>query len=102
MSVAKPSLPEPPAPLTQQEADLIKRTVEHFYGSDAVVRNFGHDPKRLYLHVETNKTGGMEFYDCVGILMARITRDQISLTITTRGHRVFGYARIAYRQGVIL
>jgi hypothetical protein len=97
-----PSPPVPPAPLTQEEAGFIKRTVEHFYGNDAIVRNFGPDPKRLFLHVETDKATGVEFYDCVGVLMTRIARDQIDLTVTTRGRRIRGFARLAYRQGVIL
>jgi len=103
MPVAKPpSPPVPPASLTQAEADFIKRSVQHFYGNDAVVRNFGPDPKSLCLHVETDKASGMEFYDCLGVLMTRIARDQISLTVTTRGRRIFGNAKLAYRQGVII
>ncbi len=76
--------------------------MEHFYGNDAIVRNFGPDPKRLDLHVETDKAEGMDFYDCVGVLMTRIARDQNNLTVTTRGQRIFGFAKLAYRQGVIL
>lgn len=43
----------------------------------------------------------MAEYDCLGALMTRIDRDQISLDVTRRGARVFGNAKLAYRQGVI-
>ncbi len=34
--------------------------------------------------------------------MTRIEREQISLDVTRRGTRIFGDAKLAYRQGVIL
>jgi hypothetical protein len=103
MPVAKPATaPVDPAPLTSGEAKFIADTVRRFFGDDAVVRNYGPNPARLEIHVETDQDPGMEKYDCLGILMTRIERDQISLEVTTRGRRVFGNAKVAYRQGVIL
>lgn len=103
MPAAKPpSPPVEPAPITQAEAALIKQAVRRFYGDDAVVRNWGPNPDRLYLHVETNRAAGMERYDCLGVLMSKLEREQIVLDVTRRGSRVRGNAKIAYRQGVIL
>ncbi len=34
--------------------------------------------------------------------MCEVNRDQISLTATKRGRRIFGDAKLAYRQGEIL
>ncbi len=73
-----------------------------FFGEDAVVRSYGPDPARLALHVETSRDVGMAEYDCLGELMTRIDRDQISLDVTRRGTRVFGNAKLAYWQGTIL
>jgi hypothetical protein len=103
MPAAKPPSPAvPPAPVTPEERDFIKATVRRFFGESAIVRNYGPDPKQLLLHVETEKADGAERYDCLGILMTRIVRDQISLDVTRRGTRIFGGARVAYRQGTIL
>lgn len=103
MPQAKPPIaPVPPAPVTAAEKRFIKATIKRFYGADAIVRNFGPDPKRLCLHVEAGKPNGLERYDCLGVLMTRIKRDQISLDITKRGARIFGTAKIAYRQGIVL
>jgi hypothetical protein len=103
MPQAKPPIPPvPPAPVTPAEQRFIKATVRRFYGEGAIVRNFGPDPKRLCLHVETEKADGLKQYDCLGVLMTRIKRDQISLDVTNRGARAFGNAKIAYRQGVVL
>ncbi|MBL8547681.1 MAG: hypothetical protein JNL81_14535 [Hyphomonadaceae bacterium] len=97
-----PSPPLSPHPLADWEATFIKDTVVRFFGDDAIVRNFGPDPKRLLLHVETSKPDGLIKDDCIGVLNCRIERDQIALTVTTRGTRVWGSAKIAYRQGVII
>jgi hypothetical protein len=97
-----PKEPKQPAPLTRDEAEFIRQTVRRFYGDDAVIRNYGPDPKRLALHVETNVEPGMEQYDCVGVLMCEIARDQISLDVTKRGRRIRGNAKIAYRQGEVI
>lgn len=97
-----PTEPKPPAPLTRDEAEFIRQTVRRFYGDDAVIRNYGPDPKRLELHVGTNVEPGSKMYDCVGILMCKIARDQISLEVTKRGRRVRGSAKIAYRQGEVI
>ena len=43
----------------------------------------------------------MELYDCLGVLFTKIDRP-IGLTVTKRGSRVFGSAKLAYRQGIIL
>lgn len=103
MPVAKPQIaPVDPAPVTTDEAKFIKQTVRRFYGDDAVVRNYGPNPARLDIHVETDVEPSMEKYDCLGVLMTRIERDQISLEVTKRGSRVRGNAKLAYRQGIIL
>ncbi len=97
-----PPAPVPPFPLKDWEVLFIKETVERFYGKDVVVRNFGPEPSSLEIHVEKNADAGMERHECLGILMAKISRDRIDLTVTKRGTRIFGKARIAYRQGVII
>jgi len=103
MPAAKPqSPPEPPAPLSEQEAVFIKDTVRRFFGDDAVVRNFGSDPTCLALHVETDRDIGMAKYDCLGVLMTRIDRASIGLDVTRRGTRIHGSSKVAYRQGVII
>ncbi|MGJ4949527.1 hypothetical protein [Bradyrhizobium sp. HKCCYLS20291] len=66
------------------------------------MRNFGADPARMELHVETSQDIGLAHYDCCGILMTRIDRDQIAVKVTRRGRRVSGRAKLAYRQGVVL
>jgi len=97
-----PPPPEPPFPWSEADAAFIKNVVQQFYGADAVVRNFGPDPSSIEIHVETDNDVGMERHDCLGVLMSKIPCDQIDLTITKRGTRIFGKARIAYRQGVIV
>jgi hypothetical protein len=103
MPVAKPqSARVDPAPLTSGEAKFITETVKRFFGDEAVVRSYGPDPARLAIHVETDRDPGMDKYDCLGVLMTRIERDQISLEVTKRGRRVRGDAKLAYRQGIVL
>lgn len=103
MPKAHPAAPPvPPAPLAAEETRFICETVKRFYGSNAVVRNYGPDPRRLSLHVEADVEPGMERYDCLGALMCEISRDQIHLEVTKRGRRIRGEAKIAYRQGVVL
>lgn len=84
------------------EARFVRETIKRFYGDNAVIRNYGPDPKRLLLHVETDIEPGMEEHDCLGLLLCEIDRDQISLAVTKRGRRIGGEARVAYRQGEIL
>jgi hypothetical protein len=91
-----------PSPLAVDEAKLILETVRQFFGDSAVVRNCGPDPARLAIHVETDRDPGMEKYDCLGVLMTRLDRDQISMEVSKRGRRVRGDAKLAYRQGVVL
>ncbi|WP_420382248.1 hypothetical protein [Novosphingobium sp.] len=101
MPPARPkSEPVAPAQLAKEEASFIADTVRQFYGEDAVLRNFGPDPKRLDIHVETDRDVGLAKYDCIGILMTRIDR-QIGLEVTRRGTRVAGSAKLAYRNGEI-
>jgi len=102
MPEAKPPLqPVAPWPLSDAEAAFIKETVQRVLGADTVVRNFGSDPTRLDLHVETITTLRLELDECIGHLWCRIEKP-ISLIATKRGTRVQGTAKIAYRQGVIL
>ena len=103
MPAAQPPLPvEPPAPIEPHEAAFIKDTVSRFYGPDAVVRSYGPDPSYLKLHVEVSVEPGMEEYDCAGVLLARLVREQIDFHVSKRGTKPRGNAKIAYRQGVIL
>lgn len=103
MPVASPPTPpRTPAPLREGEREFIKETVERFYGRDAVVRNFGPDPDRLEIHVETDADLDLRKYDCLGVLLTRIDRRQIGLETTKRGAKAHGSAKLAYRQGVIL
>ncbi|WP_316161226.1 hypothetical protein [Bradyrhizobium sp. SZCCHNRI20481] len=103
MPAAKPQRPpQPPAPLSADEVIFIKDTIKRFYGDDAIVRNFGPDPARMELHVETGRDIGIAHYDCCGVLMTRIDRDQIALEVSRRGMRIKGRAKLAYRQGVVL
>jgi hypothetical protein len=103
MPQAHPQIePKSPSPLTANEADYIRQTVRRFYGSDAIVRNYGPDPRRLELHVETDAAPGMERHTCLGELMCEIARDQISLEVTRRSQRIRGNAKIAYRQGLVI
>jgi hypothetical protein len=103
MPVASPPLlPRTPAPLRESEREFIKEIVERFYGCDAVVRNFGPDTDHLELHVEADVDLDMRKHDCLGVLMTRIDRRQISLEITKLGAKAYGNAKLAYRQGVVL
>lgn len=97
-----PSPPEDPAPLSAEEEGFVLATIRAYYGPDAVVRNWGPDPKHLMLHVESDKEDSLARHECLGVLMCDIVRDQITLEATKRGQRIWGGARIAYRQGVIL
>ena len=103
MPVAKTATPpKVPAPLLPGEADYIRQCVGRYYGEDAVIRNYGPDPRRLELHVETDADPGMERHECLGLLMCEIKRDYIGLEVTKRGSRIRGSAKVAYRQGQIL
>lgn len=103
MPVASPPIPpRRPAPLQEGEREFIKEAVARIYGRDAVVRNFGPDQDRLELHIETEAEPDMRKYDCLGVLLTRIERQQISLEVTKRGAKAYGSAKLAYRQGVIL
>ena len=94
--------PKEPASLSEEEERYILKTVRTYYGDDAVVRNWGPDPNRLMLHVESNRDIGLALHECLGLLMCEITRDQISLEATKRGERIRGNAKVAYRQGMVL
>ncbi|WP_144031747.1 hypothetical protein [Bradyrhizobium cosmicum] len=104
MPQARPPLaPLVPFPVEAGEALFIKRAIRRFYGEDAVVRSFGADRGNLMLHVEASQLPeGHGYYDCLGIICAKIDRDRISLCVTKRGQRIRGEAKIAYRQGVVL
>lgn len=103
MPKARPPLePVTPFPLSKWEVLFIKETVGRFYGNGATIRNFGPDPLRIEIHVETDRAVvRMERYDCLGVLMTKIERP-IGLTVSKRGNRIGGYAKIAYRQGVVI
>ncbi|RSV15208.1 hypothetical protein CA235_09745 [Sphingomonas sp. ABOLF] len=103
MPVASPPIPaRSPAPLQDSERAFIKEVVERFYGPDVIVRSYGPDPDRLELHVETDADPDMRKYDCLGVLLTRIERHQVSLEVTKRGTKARGSAKLAYRQGIVL
>lgn len=103
MPAARPPLPaEPPAAIAPDEASFIKKTVAQFYGPGVVVRSYSPDPLHLKLHIETDRKAGMEQYDCAGVLLARLEREQIGLVVSQRGEKLRGEVKIAYRQGVVL
>ena len=88
MPTAHPPLPhEQPAPLTAEEESYILKTIRAYYGDDAVVRNWGPDPRRLMLHVESDRDIGFGRYECVGVLMCEIIRDEISLEASSPSGR---------------
>jgi len=97
-----PSEPVAPAPLSQAETAYIKMIVRRFYGDDAVVRNYGPDPQRLFLHVEASNAPGLERDECLGFLMCEVVRDYISLDVIKRGVRIRGNSKLAYRQGQVI
>ena len=83
MPVARPPLPpKEVAPVTSAEADYSRSCVQKYYGDDAVVRNFGPDPQRLELHVETAIKPGMEAHECLGLILCEVNRDHVSLEVT--------------------
>ncbi|MEL6790931.1 MAG: hypothetical protein AAFO78_10215 [Pseudomonadota bacterium] len=90
----QPLPPQSPHPLKNGEAQVIKKVVERFFGQDAIIRNFGADPDRLQLHVETSRNDVFANDECVGVLNCKIVRDQIDLTVTKRGDRVRGFREI--------
>jgi hypothetical protein len=99
----RPQLPFPPAPLRAGDGDVINYVVGRFYGEDAVIRNYGPDPERLLLHVETScDKHEWAPHDCLGALFTRIDRKQIDLIVTKRGWAPSGLAKIAYRQGIVV
>jgi hypothetical protein len=109
MPAAKPPLdPLLPHPLRQDEVETVKQIVRRFYGEDAVIRNYGPDPKTLALHVETRLSAAAgqsiasPYHDCLGFLLRDIQRERSTLEVSLRGHPAEGPAKIAYRQGVIL
>jgi hypothetical protein len=101
MPPAKPrSPPQTPCDLTPEQAAFIRDNAYRFFGDDAVVRNFGTDPNALCIHVETTEDNRL-LADFLGVLLTRI--DHVpSVTLTQRGTKIRGNAKIAYRQGQIL
>lgn len=94
--------PKSPVPMSAEEERYVLATIQTYYGADAVVRNWGPDPNHLMLHVESDREEGLARHECLGVLMCEIVRDQITLVATTRGQRIWGGAKVAYRQGVVL
>jgi len=102
MPMAHPPLPlKMPAPLTAPEQRYILKAIRSYYGEDAVVRNWGPDPRHLMLHVESDRDIGLDRHECLGLLMCEIIRDQISLEASRPSGR-WKRHKTAYRQGVIL
>lgn len=63
------------AAIAHGEAEYIRQCVHRYYGQNAVIRNYGPDPRRLELHVETDVDPAMERHKCLGLLMCEINRD---------------------------
>lgn len=102
MPKAQPPIPpQQPAALSPEEERYILETIRTYYGDDAVIRNWGPDPRHLMLHVESDRDIGLVRHECLGLLMCEILRDQISLEATRPSGR-WRQAKVAYRQGVIL
>jgi hypothetical protein len=92
--------PQMPCELTQEQASFIREAARRIFGEDAVVRNYGTDPNALAIHVETS---GVQraVSGFIGILMTRL--DHIpAVSITERGTKAQGNAKVAYRQGKLL
>jgi hypothetical protein len=89
-----------PCELGPELASFIRDAGYRFFGDDSVVRNYGTDPNALRIHVETS-SGERNAADFLGVLLTRI--DHIpSVSITERGTKARGDAKIAYRQGQVL
>ena len=102
MPKAQPPLPlQQPAALTAEEERYILKTIRSYYGDDAVIRNWGPDPSRLMLHVESNRDIGLDRYECLGVLTCEIIRNEISLSASSPSGR-WKQHKVAYRQGVVL
>lgn len=103
MPKANPPIPpQTPAPLSNDEATLIKEAVTRIFGKDAVVRNYGPDPAELRLHVEADDVARSRVDELLGLLYARIDRVRIGVDFTKRGSRISGDTKFAYRQGLVL
>ena len=101
MPVADPQMPpETPALLKEDDVLFIRDTVKGFFGSAAIIRNYGTDANALRIHIETDQDLKLEKYDCLGVLMTKLNVSH--LEVTRKGRRVRGEAKIAYRQGVVL
>jgi hypothetical protein len=101
MPPANPPIPpRKPCELTPEQASFIRETAQRIFGSEVVVRNYGTDPKALRIHVETD-AHSLVVADFIGALVTRI--DHIpSVSVTERGAKPRGDAKIAYRQGDVL
>lgn len=99
-SAKLPAPPDTPCDLTAEQASFIRDAALRFFVDDAVVRNFGTDPHALRLHVETDRDT-KSIADFLGVLLTRL--DPIpTVSLTVRGSKVRGDAKIAYRQGRVL
>ena len=95
-----PTPPRKPCELTREQASFIREAAQRIFGGEVVVRNYGTDSKALRIHVETDAHNLM-VADFIGVLVTRI--DHIPyVSVTKRGEKPRGDAKIAYRQGDIL
>lgn len=101
MPPAKPPMPpQMPCELAREQASFIREAAQRIFGEDAVVRNYGTDPNTLAIHVETSGVQ-RDVSDFIGILITRL--DHIpAVSITERGTKAQGNAKVAYRQGKVL
>ncbi len=92
--------PTPPCKLAQEQASFVRESAQRIFGSDVVLRNYGTDPKALRIHVEADACD-LAVTDFIGVLITRL--DHIpSVSVTKRGARARGDAKVAYRQGDVL
>ncbi|WP_419253064.1 hypothetical protein ACN2C6_15925 [Caulobacter sp. ErkDOM-YI] len=90
------------AALNAREERYIVRTIRRYFGENATIRNWGVEPTRMMLHVETDLDIGLMEHECLGLLMCEIQRESVSLESTRRGQKLKGNAKTAYRRGVVL
>lgn len=102
MPAAKPPISaQKPCELQDELTSFIRDWARQFYGADAIVRNYGTDPKSLRIHVETSNRDSLTRYDLLGALLTRLEHTP-HIEITLRGSKARGDAKIAYRQGQII
>jgi len=101
MPPARPPIaPQTPCDLLPEQSIFIREAAHRVFGDDVVVRNYGTDADALRIHVETSRSDCVTA-DFIGILLTRL--DHVpSVSVTQRGAKIHGDAKVAYRQGKVL